>query len=144
LDLASDLGDNRAGPNVNILEALPASFGTQMEMGMRRQAHQQGGSGDGGDTARRLNKLVLARMSTLEQGFAEVLREVKGLSRGASSLGNSSVEGDSRIGKGKKKVGSAVGKAAASRLTENVPTPPATSGARDFGFPVTKSPDGEV
>ncbi|KIV99608.1 uncharacterized protein PV09_08783 [Verruconis gallopava] len=96
LDLASDLGDNRAGPSVNILEALPASFGTQMEMSMRRhQQHHGVGDGDG-DTARRLNKLVLARMSTLEQGFAEVLREVKGLSRGASTRGNSSVEGDSK------------------------------------------------
>jgi hypothetical protein len=99
LDLASDLGDNRVRPNINILEALPASFGTQMEMATRRPQH---GGGDG-DTARRLNKLVLARMSTLEQGFAEVLKEVKGLSRGASSLGNSSAEGDSR-GKGKRKV----------------------------------------
>lgn len=100
LDLASDLGDNRAGPNVNILDAFPASFGTQMEMAARRQ--QQLGD-DRGDTTRRLNKLMLARMSTLEQGFAEVLKEVKVLSRGASSLGNSSVEGESR-GKGKRRV----------------------------------------
>ena len=120
LDLASDLGDNRAGPNVNILEAFPASFGTQMEMHTRR--HQQHGAGDG-DTARRLNKLVLARMSTLEQGFAEVLREVKGLSRGASSMGNSSVEGESR-GKGKRKA--PLGRASTF-------APPATTGAQDFG-----------
>jgi hypothetical protein len=118
LDLASDLGDNRAAPNFNILEALPASFGTQFELATRKQQH---GGGDG-DTTRRLNKLMLARMSTLEQGFAEVLKEVKGLSRGASSIGNSSVEGESR-GKGKRKV--AIGKVdrpAATRMAQ-----------RDFG-----------
>jgi hypothetical protein len=82
-------------------------------------------------------------MSTLEQGFTEILREVKGLSRGASSMGNSSVEGDSRAGKGKKKAATGVLRAAAARLEENspVPTPPATSGARDFGFPLSRSPD---
>ena len=134
LDLASDLGDNRAGPNVNILEALPASFGTQMEMHTRRQqhGHGHGGGGGDGDTARRLNKLVLARMSTLEQGFAEVLREVKGLSRGASSMGNSSVEGESR-GKGKRKAPPARAMTYAAA--------PATSGAQDFAMaPRTESP----
>jgi hypothetical protein len=67
-------------------------------------------------------------MSTLEQGFAEVLREVKGLSRGASSMGNSSVEGESR-GHLKKK-----GKVVQSRIVENTPLTPATVGAKDFGM----------
>lgn len=98
LDLASDLGDNKIGPTVNILEALPASFGTQMEMAKRRRQRDE----EGDDSGRRLNKIMLARMSMLELGFAEVLREVKGLSRNASSVGlsrnasrtASSVEGD--------------------------------------------------
>jgi hypothetical protein len=132
LDLASDLGDNRAAPNINILEALPASFGTQLEMAARRLQPIGGDS----DTMRRLNKLMLARMSTLEQGFAEVLREVKGLSRGASSLGNSSVEGESR-GKGKRKA--AIGRIErpasmrmAEKMSQGQETPQAPSGANNL------------
>jgi len=43
--------------------------------------------GAGYGAATRLNRIVLARMATLEEGFKEVLREVKGLnqSRGGSS-----------------------------------------------------------
>jgi hypothetical protein len=118
LDLASDLGDNRAGPNINVLEALPASFGTQMEMATQRQQY---GGGDS-DTARGLNKLVLARMSTLEQGFAEVLKEVKGLSRGASSAGNSSVEGNSRGKRNRNVIGAiAERRAVAVRMARHEP-----------------------
>lgn len=43
---------------------------------------------DGG--ARRLNRLMLARMATLEEGFREMLREVRGIS---SSVGRASKTG---------------------------------------------------
>ena len=94
LDLASDLGDNRYGPDAAALAAFPASFGTQMEMGgfaARARAARRGGraagddeDGDGGAT-RRLNRLMLARMTNLEEGFREVLREVKRVSRAGST-----------------------------------------------------------
>jgi hypothetical protein len=116
LDLASDLGDNRVVPD--LVGAFPASFGTQLDMSMAaaRQQQQQGQGrnerGDG-DTTRRLNKLMLARMEKMELGFQEVLREVKGLSKdgGSKSAGasraHSSVEGDTtrNVVKGKARRG---------------------------------------
>lgn len=94
LDLASDLGDNRIVPDG--IGAFPASFGTQLDMNMaalrrEQQGRERSSHGDG-DTTRRLNKLMLARMEKMELGFQEVLREVKGLNRdksGSKSLGAS-------------------------------------------------------
>jgi hypothetical protein len=111
LDLASDLGDNRAVPDAGILST---SFGTQLEMqALRRQRltgrlrgldeddeEEDEEDADDDETGltmerrtggtRRLNRLMLARMTTLEEGFREVLREVKGLSsRGATSVAGS-------------------------------------------------------
>ena len=109
LDLASDLGDNRAAPAGDAAALLGASFGTQLEMvalrrGRRRMVMSNDGDEDDDDgdddeedngvgrfrgygAASRLDRIVLARMTTLEEGFKEVLREVKGLnqSRGGSS-----------------------------------------------------------
>jgi hypothetical protein len=103
LDLASDLGDNRAVPDPGMLSA---SFGTQWELQALRRRRRRydddddeedgqgiggtsvGGTGiggRGGDT-RRLNKLVLARMGALEEGFREMLREVKGLAGTSASV----------------------------------------------------------
>jgi hypothetical protein len=108
LDLASDLGDNRAVPDPGLLSA---SFGTQWELQALRRRRMadddedededeeeddgveiggtsMGGMGtgrQGGDT-RRLNKLVLARMGALEEGFREMLREVKGLAGTSASV----------------------------------------------------------
>ncbi|KAK3060340.1 hypothetical protein LTS18_008763, partial [Coniosporium uncinatum] len=150
LDLASDLGDNRFGPDVGKLGAMPASWGTQMEMAQRMRGHQQGqqqqrrGQGQGqqqqkqqgqgqlgpqqqqqrkratwknvveegdgdededGDDmdeeeddakeeTTRMSKLVLARMNALEEGFREVLKEVKGLrSYGGSVVGSTQEDG---------------------------------------------------
>ncbi|KAF2671919.1 hypothetical protein BT63DRAFT_183694 [Microthyrium microscopicum] len=114
LDLASDLGDNRAVPNA---ELLSTSFGTQLEMAMRRpniqrphgNPRQSGRRGfniasvfdeddDEDDeedeedehsafrSGPRMNRLMLERMSLLEESFRDMLREVKGL---ASNAGGS-------------------------------------------------------
>jgi len=93
LDLASDLGDNRYGPDAAALAAFPASFGAQMEsagFAARARPRPRGGhDGDeeeeGGGATRRLNRLMLARMTNLEEGFREVLREVKRVSRAGST-----------------------------------------------------------
>ncbi|KAF1993045.1 hypothetical protein P154DRAFT_528058 [Amniculicola lignicola CBS 123094] len=116
LDLASDLGDNRHVPDFGNLGGLPASFTTQFEMAARARARQ--GSDD---ESNRMSRIMLARMTTLEEGFRDVLKEVKGLrkgsedggpsrdiSRGASrgaSRGGSSPPNESlkKKGKGKKK-----------------------------------------
>lgn len=97
LDLASDLGDNRYGPDAAVIGAIPASFGTQMEMAAYQQRlrgrmwnngeeedDDADGDGDGRGATRRLNRMMLQRMSNLEEGFKEVLREVKRVSRAGS------------------------------------------------------------
>ncbi|ORY16701.1 hypothetical protein BCR34DRAFT_597411 [Clohesyomyces aquaticus] len=108
LDLASDLGDNRIGPDYGALGALPASFTTQLEMAAR--ARVRAGSDD---ESNRMSRIMLARMTTLEEGFRDVLNEVKGLRKGsedggpsrAGSKGQSAVEEHmKKRGKGKKRM----------------------------------------
>lgn len=82
-DLGSDLGDNRAVAS-GFAGAIPSSFNTQMAFatgGLRHDApsHNQD----------MLSKLVLARMNNIEEGFREVLKEVKDLARGGSSRSQS-------------------------------------------------------
>ena len=79
MDLGSDLGDNKAVGG-GFVGAVPASLATQMAFataGMRaRKAAQRED-----DDQSRMSKLMLARMNTLEEGFREVIREVKDLRR---------------------------------------------------------------
>ena len=75
MDLISDLGDNKAVGG-QFVGGLPASFATHMGFGAGRPA------GDEGEDQRRMSKLVLARMNNLEEGFREVLKEVKDWRRG--------------------------------------------------------------
>ncbi|KAF1985135.1 hypothetical protein K402DRAFT_422427 [Aulographum hederae CBS 113979] len=132
LDLASDLGDNRFGPDIGAISGMPASFSTQFEMAARMRQFEddqrrwrQGGGGSSrprqhqhqqhpppqrragkwddveeedeeesessDEDARRMSKLVLARMNMLEDGFKEVLREVRGLKGVTGGGGGSSV-----------------------------------------------------
>lgn len=82
--LGSDLGDNRAIAN-GFLGALPASFTTQM-------AYATGGiprPDSSSSNQDMLSKLVLARMNNIEEGFREMLKEVKDLRRGESSRSQS-------------------------------------------------------
>jgi hypothetical protein len=57
--------------------AVPSSFQTQMAMAMMKE----GRTGRGADTAEsnRINKLVLSRMKTLEESFADVVKEMREL-----------------------------------------------------------------
>ncbi|KAF2473826.1 uncharacterized protein BDR25DRAFT_341086 [Lindgomyces ingoldianus] len=122
LDLASDLGDNRHGPDYGALGALPASFTTQLEMAARARARE-----GGDEESNRMSRIMLARMTTLEEGFRDVLKEVKGLKKGSEdggpsrdgSKGHSATEEHSkkkgkgkrrndRRGKGEERMGSSV------------------------------------
>ncbi|KAJ5297343.1 hypothetical protein N7508_007592 [Penicillium antarcticum] len=80
-DLGSDLGDNKAvaGGLSGFPGAVPSSFQTQMGFaaGLRRDIPNQ--------TQDMLSKLVLARMNNIEEGFREVIKEVKDLRRSESS-----------------------------------------------------------
>lgn len=110
LDLASDLGDNRYGPDPlspGYHGGLPASFSEQLlrerefahEMERRREERRRSEEEEKGMVGR----IMLARMNTLEEGFREVLREVKDL---ASAAGANSSRGGSEVGLSRTRPGS--------------------------------------
>lgn len=101
LDLASEIGDNRFAPGGGIdgggISGMPNSFSEQLlreremerqrEEDRRRSAEEEKGM---------VNRIMLARMHTLEEGFREVLREIKDLNR---STANSSLrDSDADVG----------------------------------------------
>ena len=86
LDLASDLGDNKAVAGG--FNGLPASFTTQMAWAKRGIRAR----GESNDDQRRMGKLMLARMNTLEEGFREVIKEVKDWRKGGTGSASSSVQ----------------------------------------------------
>ncbi|KAF6831170.1 cation channel family [Colletotrichum musicola] len=65
---------------------MPSSFQTQMAMALMKDARLNG-AGRGQDTgdSNRMSKLVLARMKTLEESFADVARELRGLKTNSNS-----------------------------------------------------------
>ncbi|KAL2827534.1 hypothetical protein BDW59DRAFT_55516 [Aspergillus cavernicola] len=72
--LGSDLGDGKAIAN-GFIGGAPSSFTTQMAYatgGIRRRGSPHGNQD-------MLSKLVLARMNNIEEGFREVIKEVKDL-----------------------------------------------------------------
>ncbi|KAK0120400.1 hypothetical protein ONS96_010615 [Cadophora gregata f. sp. sojae] len=84
----SDMGlDHNAPGN---LGAVPSSFATQMAMATGGLKAFQGSRSKEAETERMMGRLMLARMKTLEEGFAEVVREFRGM----RTAGNSSVEGE--------------------------------------------------
>ena len=97
LDLASDLGDNTNNPNFGNLNTIPASFTTQFELAarardegrMERMERMERKSSDAESESNRMSRIMLARMTTLEEGFRDVLKEVKGLRVGDSSAAGS-------------------------------------------------------
>ena len=93
-DIGSDIGDNKAIGG-GYVGAMPASLATQMGFAKRMQeakAREKGANED----QQRISKIMLARMNMLEQGFKEVLHEVKDWKREDTSVGRST--GDDRVG----------------------------------------------
>ncbi|KAL8808551.1 MAG: hypothetical protein Q9182_000102 [Xanthomendoza sp. 2 TL-2023] len=74
LDLGSDIGDNKAMGG-GLVGAIPASFATQMAYASG--ALRSGQAVKGNDDQQRMSKLMLARFNQLEEGFREVIKEVK-------------------------------------------------------------------
>ena len=74
MDLGSDIGDNKAIGGGFI--GVPNSFATQMAYATGAMRARQATAG-GNEDQQRMGKLMLARMNALEQGFREVLKEVK-------------------------------------------------------------------
>lgn len=102
LDLASDIGDNRPRHELHGIPGMSASFSTQMEMAamgdrrFRRRNMDDEHEDDVEEDRTRTNRILLARMNTLEESFKEVLKEVKGL---GNRNGGHAVD---KKGKGKK------------------------------------------
>ncbi|KAI9889527.1 MAG: hypothetical protein M1814_005221 [Vezdaea aestivalis] len=70
-----------------LVGGLPSSFATQMAFATGALRPAVSRSADGGEDARMMSRLMLARMKTLEEGLQDVIREVKGMSesrRGSS------------------------------------------------------------
>lgn len=82
--LGSDLGDNKAIAN-GFVGGVPSSLTTQMvyATGGIRRTESSNSSQD------LLSKLVLARMNNIEEGFREVIKEVKDLRREGTSRSQS-------------------------------------------------------
>lgn len=75
MDLGSDIGDNKAMGG-GFVGGIPSSFATQMAMAtdaLRVKANPASSE----EHQRRMSRLMLTRMNSLEQGFREVLNEVK-------------------------------------------------------------------
>lgn len=164
LDLASDLGDNRGVPDFGGLSGLPASFSTQFALATRgnlnpsaqknsrmRGARAKGLDGrdesneeDEDTDSRRMSRIMLARMTTLEEGFRDVLREVKTLNL-RSRRGSEVDEGPgmgSRVGSRDGIAGASV-KKPRSRGTGGE-TSPALSHKKEKGKGKKRAGDGEA
>ena len=74
MDLGSDIGDNKAIGGGFI--GVPNSFATQMAYATGAMRAGQAAAG-GNEDQQRMGKLMLVRMNALEEGFREVLKEVK-------------------------------------------------------------------
>jgi hypothetical protein len=99
LGLGSDLGDNNAIGGA-FVGAVPSSFATQMAYatgGLRRPAADSNGNQE------MLGKLMLARMKTLEEGFREVIKEVKDLRREERSQSHTRTDYFQKVNRDKKR-----------------------------------------
>jgi hypothetical protein len=99
LDLASEIGDNKWGPSAveaGGISGMPASFSEQLLRERDRERRKEEERRRTEDEEKGMvNRILLARMHTLEEGFREVLREVKDLTRSTagSSRRDSDVDG---------------------------------------------------
>lgn len=75
MDLGSDIGDNKAIGG-GYVGGVSNSFATQMAYATGAMRAGQAVAG-GNDDQQRMSKLMLVRMNALEEGFREVLKEVK-------------------------------------------------------------------
>lgn len=87
-ELGSDLGDNKAIAS-GFLGPVPSSFTTQMAYATGGRRRDDSTS----DNQDILSRLVLARMNNIEEGFREVIKEVKDLRRAGSSRSQSRPDG---------------------------------------------------
>lgn len=76
MELGSDIGDNKAVGG-GFVGAVPPNFATQMAFVTGAVRAGQAAAASGNEDQRMMGKLMLARMNALEEGFREVVKEVK-------------------------------------------------------------------
>lgn len=64
--------------------AMPGSFQTQMAMAMMKDNRLRGAGGNDSADRDRMGRLVLARMKTLEESFADVIKEMRDLKKSST------------------------------------------------------------
>jgi hypothetical protein len=79
MDLVSDIGDNKAIGG-GYVGAIPASFATQMFQSSNTRQNQEMK-----EEQERFSRLMMARMNSLEEGFREVIHEMRETMSGARS-----------------------------------------------------------
>ena len=91
LDLASEIGDNKWGPISGGIDAggisgMPASFSEQLfrERDLERRREEERRQNEEEEKGM-VNRIMLSRMHTLEEGFREVLKEIKDLNRSTAN-----------------------------------------------------------
>lgn len=102
MELGSDIGDNKAVGG-GFIGAVPSSFATQMAFATGAIRAGQAAAASGHEDQRMMGKLMLARMNTLEEGFREVLKEVRDWRREDSKSGEDDRAEKKSGGKGKSK-----------------------------------------
>ena len=101
LDLASDIGDNKWGPSggmdIGGISGMPNSFSERLirERELERQREEERRQNEEEEKGM-VNRIMLARMHTLEEGFREVLKEIKDLSRSNANSSRRDSEVESR------------------------------------------------
>lgn len=103
MDLGSDIGDNKAigGGYVGV---VPNSFTTQMAFATAAIRAGQATVGSHEDQ-QRMGKLMLARMNALEEGFREVLQEVKDWRKDETRRAGDDLAPEMKLGRTKSKKG---------------------------------------
>ena len=101
MDLGSDLGDNKAVGG-GYVGGMAQSFATQMAFATGALRAGQAANNNN-DDQQRMSKLMLARMNTLEEGFREVLKEVKDWRRDETRSAGDDPKPELKIKKSKSK-----------------------------------------
>ncbi|KAK5121447.1 hypothetical protein LTR85_005280 [Meristemomyces frigidus] len=88
LDLASEIGDNKWGPSgvdAGGISGMPASFSEQLlrERDLERRREEDRRRSEDEEKGM-VNRIMLARMHTLEEGFRDVLKEIRTLNASGS------------------------------------------------------------
>ncbi len=96
-DIGSDIGDNKAiGGGF-----VPASFATQMAFATGALRAGQAAAGTN-DDQRMMSKMMMARMTNLEEGFRDVIKEVKDWRKGEAMSADDRLGARERKAKSKK------------------------------------------